>query len=353
MKTKFFRNATAMRYAALLCPLIIAALAIAFTSCSGDDEPTPEEPLLSVEQESINAAYTAGMYPIYVTSNSAWTATVNSAATWCTLNQAAGNANGTVTVNVFENPMEEVRGATVTVTNATLSSAVLVTQSARQPSNILANPLYINFYRETASKPWNNLPEYALGSTCNNMLDAEDIETEISIVVTDAFDWGDADADQAYTLPVAYLPLTGVPEQVSKHVFRNEPNRAGSNATGVLKLTGLRPSQEYRVSFFCAKNAWGDVCATKLTVVGKTEHTMTLLTKRNSSNIGETGEIVPVGTTVTGGTPAEANTTIRVGRVDEMYPDETGSIVVTVTKGNGGNQPTGIHFLSAMWIDPL
>jgi hypothetical protein len=91
-------------------------------------------PTLEVDKTTIDAAVAANSYPIGVTSNLTWTATVSSDASWCTLTNANASGNGTVTVNVAENPTIEVRTATVTVTSGTLTKAVAVTQGAAAPT---------------------------------------------------------------------------------------------------------------------------------------------------------------------------------------------------------------------------
>ena len=225
---------------------------------------------------------------------------------------------------------------------------------------VLEHPVYINFWTpfspDVINKPWN-----ALGASdgrghiewgsfeCNNMYDAEDNQTQTSIAITQNFSWGDKDdANAACPLPAAYAPLTEVPEIVARTHFKNDNN----TVTGMLKLTGLRAKQQFHLNFFTSRMGWGDVCATKVTVKGREEHTLTILTKKTSSNVGVTGEAIPAGTS-TGMEPSEANTTVRVGRTPEMYPDSDGSIVISITAGKGGNQPSGAHFISAMWIDPV
>ena len=110
--------------------MMLAAVTIC-TGCKKDNTDEPSvEPSLSVLPASIPAAYTAGTYDITVTSNSTWTAAVNSAATWCTLTSTAGNGNGTVTVSVIENPTMDERAATATFTSGVLAKTVGITQAA-------------------------------------------------------------------------------------------------------------------------------------------------------------------------------------------------------------------------------
>lgn len=98
----------------------------------------PAPPALSVSPSAIPAANTAGAYSIEVTSNTAWTATVTSAnSEWCTLTDASGDGNGTVTVNVTANP-QEARAATVTVIAGNLTEEVAVNQEKASPPPPLA-----------------------------------------------------------------------------------------------------------------------------------------------------------------------------------------------------------------------
>jgi hypothetical protein len=109
--------------------LSFAALLLA-GGCNKNGE-TPVKPELSATPETIQATAAAGSYTIDITSNVAWTATVNSGATWCAVSPAAATGNGTLTVNVAENPATAPRAATVTVTADTLSRNVTVLQAGK------------------------------------------------------------------------------------------------------------------------------------------------------------------------------------------------------------------------------
>ncbi|MDR3184933.1 MAG: hypothetical protein LBT49_05955 [Prevotellaceae bacterium] len=80
----------------------------------------------------------AGTYNIAVTSNTTWTASVNSAATWCSVS----SSNGTVTVTVAKNPAIDARSATVTIAvNAQLSATVGIRQAGVAPPPHAASTL--------------------------------------------------------------------------------------------------------------------------------------------------------------------------------------------------------------------
>jgi hypothetical protein len=85
-------------------------------------------PTLTTDPTSIDAADLAGSYTIAVTSNAEWTAAVDAAATWVSLSPASATGNGTVTVNIAENPATVTRSATITFTAGTLNQTVDVTQ---------------------------------------------------------------------------------------------------------------------------------------------------------------------------------------------------------------------------------
>jgi uncharacterized protein (TIGR02145 family) len=98
-----------------------------------------QDAALSIDKATINAAYTAGSYSVAVTSNTTWTAAVSADATWCTVSPASGTGNGTVAVNVAENPSLVERAATVTIAAGLLSQAVAVAQDACPPPQYAAS----------------------------------------------------------------------------------------------------------------------------------------------------------------------------------------------------------------------
>jgi hypothetical protein len=88
---------------------------------------------LTTDKTAIEAVYTAGNYPVAVTSNTTWTATVSAGATWCTVSPISGSGNGTVTVNVTANSTNKHRAATVTLVAGAATQTVGVTQYIQPP----------------------------------------------------------------------------------------------------------------------------------------------------------------------------------------------------------------------------
>jgi hypothetical protein len=126
--------------------LMMAAAAIVVAGCSKDEGKEPvkdEEPVVAalvVTPLSISAPVDGGSQPVAVTSNVAWTANVNSAATWVSLTPASGAGNGTVMVDIAANPLTVARAATITVAAGTLTRAVAVTQGAEDLTFANFNP---------------------------------------------------------------------------------------------------------------------------------------------------------------------------------------------------------------------
>jgi hypothetical protein len=120
-------------------------------------------PTLSVSTATVDATAAAGTYAITVTSNMAWTATVDAAGTWCPVTPASATGNGTVTVSVSENPTVASRAATVTITAGSLNQAVVVTQEAPLPTTLCAQccwdgtaSTWVDCYVTTNAYPFDN-----------------------------------------------------------------------------------------------------------------------------------------------------------------------------------------------------
>ena len=89
-----------------------------------------EEFQIAVEPSSITAPKEADSYPVTVTSNTSWTATVDNDALWCTLTDPLGTNDGTFTIHVTALPDDiNEHIATITVSGNGLSESITVFQS--------------------------------------------------------------------------------------------------------------------------------------------------------------------------------------------------------------------------------
>jgi uncharacterized protein (TIGR02145 family) len=127
--------------------LFVAALVLLLVaaSCSTDEpstDPIVDDPVaeLSVDPANISARPEGGSYTLAVTSNVAWTATVNAA--WLTLNPGNGNGNATVTVRVEENTTD-TRNATISLTAGSLTRTVTVTQDVAPPAHAVTPKTWV------------------------------------------------------------------------------------------------------------------------------------------------------------------------------------------------------------------
>ena len=83
-------------------------------------------PVLTVNPSSLNFASAGGSNSFSVESNISWN--VSSSDSWCTVSPSYGSGNGNVTVNVAANPDPAARQTTITISGATLSSSITITQ---------------------------------------------------------------------------------------------------------------------------------------------------------------------------------------------------------------------------------
>jgi uncharacterized protein (TIGR02145 family) len=113
--------------------ITIAAAAAVFTGCNKNDDPEVQ-PVLTVAPENIDAAILAGTYTLAITATQAWTAEVDAAATWCAISPNAAVGDGTAIVSVIaDNPVPQIRVATITFTSGSLTATATVTQTDAAP----------------------------------------------------------------------------------------------------------------------------------------------------------------------------------------------------------------------------
>jgi plastocyanin len=95
-------------------------------------------PTLSVSPPNSNVTSSAGATTFNVVSNTAWSASSNSA--WCTVNPN-GSGNGTITGNYAANLTNFVRIATITVTGTGLSPQIVTVTQAASTVGVAENKL--------------------------------------------------------------------------------------------------------------------------------------------------------------------------------------------------------------------
>jgi hypothetical protein len=112
-----------------------ATIAVAATGIDGQQNVMVTQysyaPAIDLEKNAITATSAAQADTVDVFSTQNWTATVNTAATWCTLSASSGTAgNGRLIINLTANPAEQQRAATITVSAPDISKTIAVTQQA-------------------------------------------------------------------------------------------------------------------------------------------------------------------------------------------------------------------------------
>ena len=107
-------------------------------SCQGKDNPQEE---LSVSPEFIEADAQMGSYKIEVSSNAAWTVSVEDNLPWITLDRSSGHNNVSMTVRVNENKYKDQRSASVVFKTAGgIKASVSITQSGNDQGGDTPQP---------------------------------------------------------------------------------------------------------------------------------------------------------------------------------------------------------------------
>ncbi|MCL2098651.1 MAG: BACON domain-containing protein [Bacteroidales bacterium] len=105
-----------------LCSLAVLAMA-----CSDNDEPIT----LSVDMGTVNFTAVAGSQTVVITTNTTWTITKESAATWVTVSPTSGSTTRNITITVESNETSpSARSTTLTITPQGASDETIVIAQA-------------------------------------------------------------------------------------------------------------------------------------------------------------------------------------------------------------------------------
>lgn len=181
----------------------------------------------------------------------------------------------------------------------------------------LSAPVQVNFGRRVA-EGWNTLVDFMDGAFIENLKDAENNFTTISIEITERFN--DINGNGA-TVTDTDLNM---PSEVSSQSYYGNSFGNWQNMVieqSVFVLSGLDKDISYDLCFFGSRTNVGDNRETKFIVEG------------------ENKEITYVQT---------ANNTDDVGCANGVKPDANGQITVTVTAGENNTNNVGFYYLGAM-----
>lgn len=166
---------------------------------------------------------------------------------------------------------------------------------------------------------WNNITDPKAG-TIENLINNQGVNTGIKIAITDAFN---ADNSDGLELDGSY----GIPASASgDSFFGNTADWGGIEPTAGLTLYNLDPNTEYSFSFFASRGNVGDNRETKYAVQGETTVVKNLNTANNVSNFAE---------------------------VDGILPNEDGTIVISLEKGDNNDNFHGFYYLGVMQLSYL
>lgn len=184
--------------------LFLMAGAALFGSCQGNGNPSGKEEI-SVSPEFIEAPAQMGSYRIEVSSNAAWTVSLEEDAPWITLDRSSGHDNVSMTVRVNENKYRDSRTAKILFKTAGGAGAgVSLTQEGNSeggdtPSqNVLRLGSY-NLRMSGLDTEGNNVWELRKGRLKQSLQDCDFDVLGIQEVSSETQKWLDQELSSKYT----------------------------------------------------------------------------------------------------------------------------------------------------------
>jgi hypothetical protein len=180
----------------------------------------------------------------------------------------------------------------------------------------LTSSVLLDFGNNAATNHWNQINSFLTGTSLN-LKDSLGSYVGIKLTITERFNGVNADGPTTSTTPL------DMPTTVSRYsYFGNSKGDFGGMiiAQSKFELTGLDKDLNYDISFFGARGNVTDNRETKYICSGTNEVIVRLNTSNNSTN------------TVV---------------ANDIKPDSSGKITVTVTSGENNTNGSGFYYLSA------
>lgn len=193
-------------------------------------------------------------------------------------------------------------------------------EEEKDNDKILQKPILIDFGSIVSASPWNNLT--SVSSTTNvNLFDTEGSPTGIKIQVSDPFGGINTSGESAV------ISTRDMPESVTKDSFwgnTGDPFESRNEKTGGFIVSSLNKKMKYSFTFFSSITNTSNNRETQFTIMGKTNsRTVTL--------------------------DAALNKTSTVS-VENIEPDENGTVSISVTSGSNNNNVNGFFYVNALII---
>lgn len=166
----------------------------------------------------------------------------------------------------------------------------------------------------TSTGNWNNFYSSTLGTAINNFINDAGTASTYSISITDDFVAANANGT---TTPGAGLIF---PKEATSDSYYVQD---GSNTTAAFTLTGLDPALFYSFEIFASRAGVSDVREALYTITGTNSDTGTLDAVNNTSN------------------------TVHINNIQ---PDASGNIVLSMAKGSGNTNGAGYCYIGAFQI---
>lgn len=185
----------------------------------------------------------------------------------------------------------------------------------------LSSPVLVNFGTKVA-EGWNTLGSFMDGAMIENLKDAENSFTTVSIEITERFNAMNTNGANETNTDM------DMPAEVSSQSYYGNSQGTWQGLEirqSVFVLSGLQQDATYNLCFYGSRTGVGDNRETKFIVEGENTETTYVQT---------------------------ANNTDEIGCAEGVRPDENGQITVTVTAGENNNNGSGFYYLGAMRLAP-
>ena len=222
--------------------------------------------------------------------------------------------DGTITIDVSPGPSND------NSKNYYYIGAIRIVAERQEYENDTSGTINIDLGSNISTGMWNNLTKATGNQTIADLVNTEGNSTGISVWVHDAFTGINTSGT---TSPEASLNFD--PNASSDSFFGNEGDHEGIiEPTAGITIAGLNQTAVCDLTFFASRMGVGDNRETRYTVNGNSESVVDLDPANNTSNV------------VT---------------VEDMQPNASGVITVTVSPGPNNNNSKKYYYLGIMRID--
>lgn len=188
----------------------------------------------------------------------------------------------------------------------------------------LTKPILINFGGNTVAE-WNTVPQYTTGTTVASLKDQAGANTNFSVTIVEGFN------NRNQSGPTTTTTSFNMPSSVSSDSYYGNSKAAWEGKSvvkSIVKLSGLNAAKKYSFCFFGSRTGVtaGENRETKYTVTG-------------------TNEVIAL--------LDAANNTSKTACAEQVAPNVSGEIIITITAGSNNNNSYGFYYINALQLKQI